>query len=537
MKRLFLYLGGALLLLTALFFNYSSTPTCTQTTSTITIDVPMRDGTFLPTDIYFPEGKNKNLPSILIRNPTGRKTYHQVFTPLTQAGYLVAIQDTRNVVDPEGKTLPLIHDGWGENQDGYDAVEWLAANPMSNGKIGTLGFSIMGITQLLMAPTNPPHLCCQYIGVAAADMFNHAAFHGGCYRKHQVENWVSYHSPHPDNLAYVMKQTPGSAFWENLDSIAVADQVNVPGFFYTGWYDVFLEGTIDGFNARQKDGGPRAKGEQKLIIGPWTHYWPHRLTLGEFEIPEPGKWPPLDVSPKIWFDHHLKGEKNAIDDLAPITYYVMGPFDGTPSKGNRWKSADKWPVDAKETPLYLSAEGTLSFSPIAEAEELLYHYNPKDPVPTIGGNNLFLEAGPKDQSSIESRDDVLLFTSSPLTEDLEVTGALKAIVYFESNPPNTDVAVRLTDVYPDGKSILIADGIVSTRMSQTSEHTVSLESISTVFAKGHKIRVSISSSNYPRFENSLYSSSPEDTELPLSTDNILFLGGEHPSRIILPVVE
>lgn len=512
----------------------------------LTLYIPMRDGTALPTDIYLPPGKTYHLPCILIRNPAGRKQHCEAFIPYTEAGYMVAIQDARSFLDPEGKTLPCIDDGWGERQDGYDTVEWLAKSNMTNGKIGTMGFSAMGIMQLMMAPSAPPSLKCQYISVAPSNLYDHAFCQGGKFFKNTVEGWLGYCARHPSVLARVFELEGNHLFWKSFDANGAAERTRVPAIHYGGWFDVFAQGTLDSYVYWQEKGGEGAKGKQKLVMGPWGHFWPLGVdNLGDFKVPEKGKNPPVNVSAKEWFDYHLKGENNNIEKLPNVIYYVMGPFDGSPSKGNQWKTADHWPIPAKETPYYLAAEGKLKNDSAQEISTAKFEYNPNDPTPTCGGRNLFLDIGPKDQRQIESRKDVIVFTSDPLTEDLEVTGRLTAKVWFSSDCEDTDVVVKLSDVYPDGRSILIADGIRRLQhanpqrqsWSEPEEIGVDLWSTSLVFAKGHRIRVSISSANYPRFEKSMNRKTKSDSQEYPIAHNTVHMGKNFPSQIILPVVK
>jgi predicted acyl esterase len=500
----------------------------------MTIMVPMSDGIELATDIYLPDPQAKSLPCILLRGPAGRHSNTAtLYAKLAKAGYAVAIQDTRATKDEGGKSIPFYTDGWGPQKDGYDAIEWLAKHPITNGKIGTLGLSNMGITQILMAPTAPPSLKCQYIGAAAASLYHHAIFPGGQLLKNQVEGWLNLLSRDPSILKMILSQSEYSDFWSDFNAMNVAHKVQAPAVHQGGWYDTFIQGTIDAFTSRQEKGGEGAKGKQKLLIGPWVHRWPATLELGDFEVPKEGREPPFDLGPKRWFDFYLKGISNQTDQIPSVVYYVMGPFDGTPSSGNRWKTADTWPVPHQDVTFYLAPEKTLLEGiPPRQESRISYKHNSENPVPTIGGRNLFLAAGPMDQQPIEKRDDVILFTTPPLKEDLEVTGRIIAKLGFAADHHDNDIAVRLTDVYPDGKSILIADGIARAKnvlKDSPKEVEVDLWSTSIVFAKGHRIRVSVTGSNFPRFEKNL--TKPDEW-----VTHQLYLGGKVPSRIILPVV-
>lgn len=533
-----------LLLLVLAFFHFEAQGA--DAAPDLTLKIPMRDGHELVTDFYLPQPDAKNLPCILLRGPGGRQSATATaYTGLVKQGYVVVIQDTRSASDTEGKTLPFYSDGWGKQQDGYDTVQWLAKNPLTNGKIGTLGISNMGITQLLMAPTAPPSLKCQYIGVAAASLYHHAIYPNGKLLKSQVEGWLGLYAKHPSVINFVRGKSTYDEFWEGFNTVLSAPRVNVPAVHQGGWYDTFIQGTIDAFVSRQEMGGNGAKGRQKLLIGPWTHRWPAVTKLGEFELLKNGYQPPFDMSPSRWFDFYLKGIPNKIDEVPAVTYYVMGPFDGSPSSGNIWRTSNVWPVPHKDTTFYLTADKKLSEKIPAEKETVLqYAHDSSNPVLTLGGRNLFLEAGPMDQRPIEQRDDVLVFTSDPLQEDVEVTGQIFARLFFSADAEDTDVAVRFTDVYPDGKSILIADGLARSKQRnihnpkapqhKIEEVDVDLWSTSVVFAKGHRIRLIVSGSNYPRFEKNENALNGEG-KASLHTHH-LHLGEKNLSRLILPVV-
>lgn len=518
---------------------------------TYTIQIPMRDGTELPTDIYLPNPEAQGLPCVLLRSTAGRRAPTWLhYTALVKHGYAVAFQDTRSAMDNEGKSIPFWTDGWGHEQDGYDTVEWLSHSKITNGKIGTIGFSALGISQQMMAPSAPPSLKCQYIGFAAGSIYHHAAYPGGQLLKSQVEGWLGLYAKDPSIYSFFCNQPQYNEFWKNFDTMSVAHRVKAPAIHYGGWYDIFIQGTIDSFIARQERGGEGAKGKQKLIIGPWTHFWPATMKIGSFELPKNAQQMPSQYSPERWFDHYLKGIENKVEDLPPVTYYVMGPFDGSSSVGNVWRTAESWPIPSVKTPLYLAADNAIIQNHKPKEEfSYSYVYDPENPIPTIGGRNLFLDSGPMDQRQIESRDDVIVFTSKPLAEDIEITGHIFAKIFFSSDKIDTDVVVRFCDVYPDGQSILIADSIFRTGILHCGvnavphdpetpvESNLDLWSTSIIIPKGHRLRVSVSSSNYPRFEKNTHTLPlGKHTEKPSPARNKIFVGGKYPSRIILPIV-
>jgi len=521
--------------------------------------IPMRDGVHLATDVYLPSKDAKNLPCILMRTPYGRTKYNHETGSMAEWGYAVAIQDTRGRFDSEGKAMAFLTDGWGKLQDGYDTVEWLAAQDFCNGRVGTVGASAMGITQQMLAPAAPPHLQCQYILVAPACHYDEACYPGGVFRKKQVEDWLRGHA-HPDALTQVLEHPRCDEYWNQFDCTQVAGRVRVPGLHYGGWYDTFCQGTIHGFLARQNEGGQGARGRQKLVMGPWTHGGPGKGDFGDFKLPKAARKVPNDISARRWFDHYLKDNKNQADAIPTVIYYVMGPLDGSDSSGNVWRTADAWPIPAEKTAFYLGESGSLSRKAEKAATKVQFTSNPANPVPTLGGRNLFLKAGPVDQRKLEIRDDVVTFTTEPLEADTEVTGRLTARLFVSIDQRDADVAVRLCDVYPDGRSILIAEGI--RRLSslndlrgkakeldrsevdsppldftRPTEVPVDLWSTSLVFAKGHRIRVSVSGSNYPRWDANHHGTLAGDATAPPTSARItLHLGGKQASYLELPIV-
>ena len=251
-----------------------------------------------------------------------------------------------------------------------------------------------------------------------------------------------------------------------------------------------------------------------------------------------------------FFAHWLKDEKNGVPDDKPVHYYVMGDPEDPKAPGNFWRAADNWPPPSKPTHFYFHLDGSLARALPTEDGNRTYKYDPHDPVPTVGGQNLNIPKGPMDQRKVESRPDVLLFTTDTLPEPIEVTGRIRARLYIESDCPDTDFTVKLTDVYPDGRSMLVTDGILRARFREgftnevfmepgkVYELTVDLWSTSIIFNRGHKIRVAISSSNDPRFDPNPNTGKPfrADKETRVAT-NTLHLSRKHPSHVILPMYQ
>ena len=318
-----------------------------------------------------------------------------------------------------------------------------------------------------------------------------------------------------------------------------------------GWYDIFNQGTIDGYLGYQNLAGPGAKGKSKLVMGPWWHEGYIEYQQGELIYPENS----MQVVELVlmfldMISKYTMNVNNDYEDRPNVWYYVMGDVDVIDAPGNEWRFADDWPIPADYIPWYFHENGVLSKTNPSNYESLTYIYDPTNPVPTIGGQNLEIPGGPYDQTSIESRSDVLVFTSDVITESYEATGPIKARLYVSSDCLDTDFSVKLTDVYPDGRSMLITDGILRMRNRNGVDHwefmqqgeiyeiEVDLWSTSYIWNTGHKIRVAVSSSNYPRFlANPNTKDSIHDNDTYNIAHNTLYLDNEHQSCIILPEIE
>jgi putative CocE/NonD family hydrolase len=285
-------------------------------------------------------------------------------------------------------------------------------------------------------------------------------------------------------------------------------------------------------------------------MGPWTHGgWRKGTKQGELTYPENAAKPPKNVDDGRWFEYWLKGVDNGIMKEPAVAYYVMGDTSDSNAPGNQWRTADGWPPPAKETPYYLRKDGRLHAElPAPDEPPQSYQYDPKNPVPTVGGNNLNMPAGPFDQRHVENRPDVLLFTTPVLEQPLEVTGRIKVILWASSSAKDTDFTAKLTDVYPDGRSMLVLDGIIRARHRDSMEREdfvepgkiyrfeIDLWSTSLIFNKGHRVRVAVSSSNFPRFDaNPNTGKQSWEEQNPIAATNTVYHDAEHPSHILLPV--
>jgi len=506
--------------------------------------VPMRDGIHLATDVYLPLIFDKPHGAIFLRTPYNKDELFQLGVLLALVGWPAVIQDIRGTEASEGT-----YQGFRMCQtDGPDALAWIGSQDWSNGKVATVGPSALGITQYFTAGANPPELACQGIIVASPNLHKHAVYQGGEFRKHFVEKWLK-----SQNALYLLEEilegeNYSLEYWTNVSLEDNLEDINVPAIHMGGWYDIFLQGITDGFDWYQHHGGLGAQGKSKLVIGPWTHSGFLTFDQGELIYPENSKKVVelilifLEMVAKYTMD-----KDNGFENRPNVLYYVMGDVDVIDAPGNAWRYANDWPIPADYVPWYFHENGVLSREFPSDHESLTYDYDPTDPVPTIGGQNLRMPAGSYDQTSIENRDDVLVFTSDVLTEPYEVTGPIKARLYVSSDCPDTDFTVKLTDVYPDGRSMLITDGILRMRNRNGVDHwefidpgkiyeiEVDIWSTSLIFNEGHRIRVAISSSNYPRF---LANPNTEDAIYDNSTYNIsqntLYIDDEHPSCIILP---
>jgi predicted acyl esterase len=526
-----------------------------------TVMVPMSDGVKLATDVYLPPGDGP-FPVVLTRTPYNRTAAGMGAVAVLTQGYACVLQDMRGRFGSEGENLPFIGCGWEEFQDGADTVAWIAKQPWCNKKIGTFGPSACGITQNLMAGATPAGLTAQYIQVAADNLYADAAYVGGAYRKEQLDNWTISNKFDPKAIDLFRTHVSYDEFWRRFDSASRHAVMNVPAVHVGGWFDTFSQGTINAFVGRQYRGAEGGKGKQKLIMGPWDHggagiggigslgRLAGRNKVGDLAFRNsefPGKYDLLR-----WFDCLLNGKDNGILKEPAVAYYVMGDTETPDAPGNEWRYSEVWPIACAETPYYFAKDGGLATAKPSAAGPLCreYTFDPADPCPTLGGCNLTIAKGPKNQNSIEGRKDVLLFTTEPLAEPVEVTGRVGAKIWVSSSAVDTDLSVRFCDVYPDGRSFLMAEGILRMRSRESSEKAVPLTpgklyevavdcwSTSIVINKGHRIRCTVTSSNHPRFDvNPGTGKSVYEGPERVRQTNRIFCDAEHPSRIILPVIK
>lgn len=505
--------------------------------------VPMSDGIELATTVYRPK-ENGPFPVIVARTPYNKDGLKGEAQRFCRNGYAFVAQDLRGRFKSKGHHAVIFHnDGWNTPHDGHDTIDWIAHQSWCNGKIGSTGASALGIAQNMAAPGAPAALMAQHVVVGFSDMYSQGAYQGGAFRKGLLENWLISTGMTDVNLKTFVAHPQYDEFWSELNAETQAERVNAAGVFFGGWYDIFLQGTINSFTTIQSRGGPLAKGRCRLVIAPIGHG-----SMNELKYPANASKLPLCADNLAWFDAALKGKDNGIATEKPVHYYVMGdPTDAT-APGNVWRAADTWPPPAADTAYYLHPMGKLSTESPGDIDRRSYKYDPADPVPTIGGAELGVNIGPRDQRTVESRPDVLVFTSDVIEAPLEVTGRMSARLFVSSDCPDTDFTIKLTDVYPDGRSMLVTDGITRARFRESFEQQKLLEagevveipvdlwSTSLVFNKGHRIRIAVSSSNFPRFDPNPNTGHGfrQDQEKRVAT-NTLHISKAHASHIVLPI--
>ena len=513
------------------------------------IKVPMTDGTKLATDVHLPDGEGP-WPVVLVRSTYGRK--REFVNEFVKRGMAGVVQDVRGMGQSEGEKHVFYADGWRPGfTDGADTAAWIKEQTWCDGKIGTLGGSALGITQMLLAPATKD-VVAQYMNATPSNFYGHAMYHGGVFRKNMMEGWLAaIGQPH---LIEVYKSHPYlDTYWRYSDSVSKAQDITAPAIWVNGWYDIFQQGTLDAFMSREKDGGEGARGNNYLIMT-WSCHGPDQEQDYKFRKNR-SDWQAWKVIHAFFFKH-LKGDPEPLKKFAKVNYYVMGADTPDDAPGNVWRTAETWPpFPAVATPFYLGAGATLETKPTETAEASLgYDFDPNDPYLTHGGANLLLPSGPFDQREIASkRKDFLAFTTPPLEKPMELTGRVKVKLYVSSDAPDTDFTAKLLDIYPegDGRELLILDNIQRVKLrdslekpaplltgpDQVVEIEIDLWSLSWVFNTGHRVGLHISSSNHPRFEVNPNTGAdfPQEGEEMRVAHNVLHLDAAHPSALILPV--
>jgi predicted acyl esterase len=516
-----------------------------------TVIAPLRDGSALPAEVFLPPGKGP-WPVYLLKSHYGRfsparyaKSFHKSNGKKGRVAYI--FMGTRRDNDAINKTKPVRDDNDWELNDSYDAVEWCAKQPWSNGRICMSGGSGHGVCSYAAAIASPPHLVYSSPWSSGSNFRHDWTFHNGVRRG--MYNWLG----RKKGLLPTIREYDAEKQLANLKK--QAEKVGgIPFSTSTGWYDITIEAALNYFEAF----GP--KGNVSVIVRNGGH-------VGEIEFK--GK----KIKPKNWIqsshiaadlqDILFDGKK--INKPSRLVYYVLGDFSDTNAPGNIYKVTNVWPVPNSPTPFYLHANKTISEKkPVKTDDYLSFEYDPKNPVPTVGGNvyeslegNLSdpnsqnkPKFGPLDQRVLNDRKDILHFASEPLKAPLEITGKLKAEIFLQTDVPDTTITVKIIDIYPDGYEAIVRDSIVMAmyhngfdqpaplQINKVYKLEMDLWSIAIIFNKGHRIGIQISGSNSPKYEVHPNSYTPVNSydNAPVAHDKI-FMSDKYPSRIILPVIK
>ena len=544
----------------------------------------MRDGVTLRADIYRPQADGK-FPVLLVRTPYDKQWIMNFGLKAAARGYVVIAQDVRGRFTSEGDWYPFKS----ESQDGYDTVEWAAGLPYSNGKVGMFGGSYVGATQYLAAIAKPPHLAGICPTVTASNYHDGWTYQGGAFEQWFNESWstglvldtmrrrtekgmdalggskvlplLSYpvlEAPSSNGIATYFTDWLAHPNYDNYwKQISIEDHhadIQVPIFGIGAWYDIFLGGTLRNYVRLKKEAGTEAaRNGQRLEVTVGGHAGGGRK-IGAVDF---GEKLEVDGDARMlrWYDWLLKGEANGVEKEKPVKIFVMGKKE--------WREEDDWPLARAKSARYylhsaggangLGGNGTLNNTAPVEEKADQYVYDPSDAVPTIGGplccQALPTGIGPQDQRPAEERADVLVYTTAAFAKDTEVTGPVSLDLYVSSSAVDTDFTGKLVDVWADGFAQNLTEGILRLRCRNSQERpelanpgetyhiTVDLWATSNVFLAGHKLRLEVSSSNYPRFDRNLNTGEEQARATRMiKATNVIYHDKAHPSALIVPIV-
>lgn len=515
--------------------------------------IPMRDGKRLSAYLYFPQGSGK-WPAIFEQryaDITGAGS-RKAAAKWAESGFVIALVNYRGTHESEGVWRGYRSLQWGELRDGYDVCEWLAAQPWSTGKIGTYGGSQAGFAQNYLAVTQPPHLVTQYMTDTGLSLFQEGYRIGGVTRPERFLTIGKVARDPADNDAFLREwdQHPDyDDYWRDEDCTLHFDKMNLPCFTIGSWYDFMVQGSVASFIGRQKDGGQNSRGQQHIVLGPWLHGgYPKSNKIGELVFPENAQFDVYADMTK-WFNHFLKGEQNGAEKVPAVRYYVMGAAGEQGAPGNYWREAQDFPPRVQPTSLYLSADGSLERSPSsAAASQTSYASDPRQPM-SIPGTAF---PGAKDSRSFEQQSEVRTWTTAPLSQPIEWTGEVKAEIWASSTAKDTDFILRVSDVYPDGRSMLLMDYPLRARYREGFDKEVLLTPgepaklawhigwTSIILNKGHRIRVTIASTGYPLYEPNNQTGGRQSQDWMKQTVpaiNTIWHDQAHRSRILVPEID
>jgi len=531
------------------------------------IMVSMRDGILLATDIYKPLGDSA-LPVLVARTPYNKDGFlsSNEIASFVDAGYIVTVQDVRGRFSSEGDFYPYIF----EVDDALDFYEWLLKQPWCDGRLATFGGSYLGGTQTLPARKSHPAVKAMVPEITFDDQFGNCIYQGGAKVMHDLVWTVGSIIPEMLRRAGATAQLPSlidalkeipianhseikkwgtyyhdwltnsvaCEYWDNVSPHTGYDGMKMPALNISGWYDIFLQSTLNNFTEMKK----RNK-DARLIMGPWTHmnYSGH---FPELSFGDEGSATFIDLTKiKIdWFDRHVKGKDKP--NGSPVKIFVMG--------FNKWRDEEDFPLpDTKYHSYYLQKDGKLSSEKIHSDTYDSFRYDPMNPVPTVGGGVILPgenSSGPRDQSMLDGRDDILTYCTDVLEKPVEVIGRISLNLVAESDCFDTDFTAKLIDVYPDGRAILLTDGILRARFyksfreptllkpGEIYEFTIDVGGTANVFLSGHRIRLDISSSNFPKYNRNSNTGGEiarETAEMYKVANNKIY----HTSRLVLPLIE
>ncbi|MFN2462765.1 MAG: CocE/NonD family hydrolase [Candidatus Dormibacteria bacterium] len=559
------------------------------------IPVPMRDGVVLAADLYRPDDTERH-PVLVQRTPYDRTMAANAISDIDPvkmalAGYVVVVQDVRGRYDSEGAFVTYDN----EADDGFDTVEWAARQEWSDGSVGAFGLSYMAQCALLAASRRPPALRAVASLQSPDSTTGGDRYRGGALALGVLAGWAmqtivpaevlraartdpSRYAEIPaviddvDGLDAHMARLPLVPFPpmddRDVDPAHYFDRtaryefhppvprfepqdLAVPALVIAGWNDIFLQPNLDLFTALRAAGStPEVRRYTRLIVGPWAHGTP-TAAVGQLDYGFRASPLFLDLREDFnrlhqrWFDARMRGRDSGIDHEAPVRLFVTGV--------NRWRDEQEWPLArAAEQAWHLHAGGRLDPGVPSASEPSEYWLDPEDPVPTWGGGllmNASYGRGPVDQRRVEERDDVLLFTSEPVHEALEVTGRLRLVAWVTAETPDTDLVARLCDVHPDGRSYNLADGILRLRFREGLDREVLLEpgveyrvevdmwSVAHVFLPGHRLRLQVRASDFPRYDRCPGDGSlSADSATVLPQRNRIFHDPSRASHLVLPVI-
>lgn len=514
------------------------------------------EGIQLLADVHHPKGLIKT-PTILIRIPFTKTFGNRLRSDVigrywASRGYTVVIQGTRGRYESGGRFYPLVY----ERQDGLETLEWLKNQSWYNNQLALWGGSAFGHTQWAVSDHSAPDAL--FIQISSTN-FRKFFYPGNAFSLESAVYWAMRSRGQEDREVEISKLDKGvqslpilkaddiaigdtdfyndwlinknnDDFWEIIDGVNRAETLQAPALLMGGWFDPFLPTLIEDFQSITTKAQGRVASETRLIIGPWGH----ALSI---DLPRTSKKYPYrkaSLAPSIpWFDYQLGMTKQPLK-MSRVKLFVMGI--------NKWRNENEWPLARTEyTPFYLHNNGGLyeTFSEGEEPDE--YDYDPKDPVPSAGGAMLGTRAGIRIQNDIEERDDVLIYSTDPLTKPTEITGPVRVVLYVSTNSLSTDFTAKLIDVYPDGTAYNLSDGIVrrSYDISRIKPVKIEIElwPTSNVFLKGHKIRLEVSSSNFPRYDRNPNTGENIATAVKtIPAHQMIFHSRKYPSHVFLPVI-